>query len=143
MRFSLIFGLIMMVTHIHAQQGHRHHNHSSAKVRKAHPPAKTVRVVRRSPYRPANVIVYRPAWAPACTFHHRWVYFPYRNYYWDNWRNQYVYFNGTLWVSQPLPPPDVDLSTIEKEKRCELSEENDDLDSIYVDNAAHKVLVKE
>ena len=143
MRFSLILAVLMMVTHLNAQQGQRRHGHPAAKVRKAHPHAKTVRVVRRSAYRPAKVVVYRPAWGPNCTFNHRWVYFPYRNYYWDNWRNHYVYYNGIVWVSQTMPPPDVNIATMEQDKRYELPEENDDLDSIYVDNSAHKVLAKE
>ncbi len=42
-----------------------------------------------------------------------------------------------------MPPPDVNIATMEKDKRYELPEENDDLDSIYVDNGAHKVLAKE
>lgn len=139
MKALIILFLGLLASEGIAQQGN---NHAPARakqqVRRVHPNARPVRVVRRSVYRPAKVVVYRPVWGPACSFNRRWVYFPYRNYYWDNWRNHYVFYNGTVWVSQVAPPPQVNVATIEKERRYELPEENDDLDSVYVNNLSHQ-----
>ena len=139
MRTLLLLALGLMFNQLVAQQGQgRHHAGARHEVRKAHPNARPVRVVRRSVYRPTKVVVYRPVWGPTCTFNRRWVYFPYKNYYWDNWRSHYVYYNGIYWVSQTMPPPDVNIATIEKEKRYELPEENDDNDSVFVNNGMHQ-----
>src|SRR4051812_39150364 len=62
-------------------------------------------VVKRSPYRPAKVMVYHPYWRPHYGYNRRWVFFPRYNVYWDNWRNQYVFYNGGMWVAQTATPP--------------------------------------
>jgi hypothetical protein len=95
-------------------------------------------VVKRSPYRPRKVVVFHPRWAPAHAYHRRWVFFPGRNLYWDNWRNHYVFYNGTVWISQPAPPPGITENELEKEKRKELKEEEDDVDDVYKSNEEHK-----
>lgn len=99
-------------------------------------------VVKHSAYRPAKVVVYHPAWHPAYDYHRRWVYFPRYNLYWDNWRNHYVYLNENVWLSQPAPPPliiNVDLS---RERRQELSADEDDNDDIYQMNDTHRARYK-
>src|ERR1043166_770064 len=73
-------------------------------------------MVKRSPYRPAKVVVYYPVWRPKYAYHRRWVYFPKYNFYWDNWRNHYYFWNGVVWVSQPTPPPTIVNVNLENEK---------------------------
>ncbi|MCA0431291.1 MAG: hypothetical protein LCH32_12400 [Bacteroidetes bacterium] len=99
-------------------------------------------VVYKSPYRPRKVIVYHPVWHPAYAYNRRWVYFPKYNFYWDNWRNHYCYWNGTVWLSQPTPPPVIVNVDLSKEKQYELKESDDDNDSINVNNEAHKTEYK-
>src|SRR5687768_8985619 len=55
---------------------------------------KKVVVVKRSPYRPKKLVVYHPVWGPKFAIHRRWVFFPRYNFYWDNWRNSYMFWNG-------------------------------------------------
>jgi hypothetical protein len=101
-------------------------------------PHRRVVVVRPSPFKPARVIVYHPYWGPKLVIHRRWVFFPKYNIYWDNWRNHYVFLNGTRWISQATMPPaliNVNLST---EKHYELKENEDDVDDVYKRNDAHK-----
>src|SRR5688572_18174757 len=95
-----VLGILMMLgtTDAFAQKkghkggkAHRHHHHGPRKVA----------VVKRSPFRPAKVVVYRPVWGPKHYIHRRWVFFPKYNLYWDNWRNHYVFWNGSIWFSQP------------------------------------------
>jgi hypothetical protein len=113
--------------------GHPHRHHAG--------PHK-VAVVKRSPFRPAKVIVYRPVWGPKHYIHRRWVYFPKYNIYWDNWRNHYVFWNGSIWFSQPSPPPVIVNVNLEKEKHYELKEEDDDTDDVYQSNGNHKTEYK-
>lgn len=108
----------------HRGKGHRH-------------PHKRV-VVKRSNHRPAKVVVFRPHWRPAYAYHRRWVYFPRRNFYWDNWRNHYVFWSGGVWVSQAAAPPALVNVNLEKEKQRELAEENDDVDDVYRANTDHQ-----
>ncbi len=103
------------------ERGGRHRGHRHAKVV----------VVKRSPYRPAKVVVYHPYWRPAYTYHRRWVFFPKYNIYWDNWRNHYVFLNGTVWVSQPAPPPVIVNVNLADEPNQELGEDKDDVDDVY------------
>jgi hypothetical protein len=109
-------------------KGHRHHHHGPHKVA----------VVKRSPFRPAKVVVYRPFWGPKYKIHRRWVYFPKYNIYWDNWRNHYVFWNAGLWVSQPTAPPVIVNVNLENEKHYELKEDDDDTDDVYKGNDTHK-----
>lgn len=103
-----------------------------------HPHGRKVVVVKRSPYRPAKVIVYHPHWRPAYACHRRWVFFPRYNLYWDNWRNQYVFWNGAGWISQAARPAVIVNVNLENEKTAELKEDEDDEDDIYKSNADHK-----
>jgi hypothetical protein len=129
-RSLIITALICMGTKLSAQKGHHPHNH--------HPHAKKAVVVKRSAYRPAKVVVFHPAWRPKYAYYRRWVFFPKYNLYWDNWRNHYVFWNGTMWLSQPTSPPVIVNVNLENEKSRELKEEEDDVDDIYKDNEAHK-----
>lgn len=115
-------------------KGHGHHHH-----RHGH---KKVVVVKRSPYRPAKVVVYRPYWRPKYAYSRRWVYFPRYNFYWDNWRNHYVFYNGGVWVSQPTAPAIVLNVNLETEKTVELKEDEDDVDDVYQYNNKHKEEIK-
>ena len=113
--------------------GHKHghgpgHRHAG--------PAKVV--VKPSPFRPAKIVVYRPVWGPKYYIHRRWVYFPKYNIYWDNWRNHYVFWNGSIWFSQPSPPPVIVNINLENEKHYELKEADDDTDDVYKGNDTHK-----
>lgn len=116
--------------------GHGHgrgpvHRHAGPKV-----------IVKPSPFRPAKVVVYRPVWGPKYYIHRRWVYFPKYNIYWDNWRNHYVFWNGSIWFSQPSPPPVIVNINLENEKHYELKEADDDTDDVYKGNDTHKTEYK-
>jgi hypothetical protein len=99
-------------------------------------------VVKRSPYRPRTIVAYHPYWQPGFTYRRRWIYFPRYNFYWDNWRNHYLFWNGTIWISQPAPPPVVVNVNLEKEKKDELKESEDDIDDVYKLNDQHKTEYK-
>ena len=99
-------------------------------------------VVKKSIYRPGKIVVYHPFWGPKHAFNHRWVYFPRHNFYWDNWRNHYVFWNGTVWYSQPSPPPAVININIDNEKHYELNDKDDDVDDVYQGNDSHKTEYK-
>lgn len=127
----------------YAQRGHTHGKGNPRKavmVKQHHHPKKIV--VVRSKYRPHNAIVFHPYWAPAKVCHRRWVFFPKHNLYWDNWRNVYFFWNGTIWVSQPKPPAIIVNINLEKEKHYELKENEDDLDDVYQSNKTHKTEYK-
>jgi hypothetical protein len=94
-------------------------------------------VVRHSRFRPRRVVVFRPAWHPRLTCQRRWVYFPRYNFYWDNWRNHYLYFNGTVWISKADPPASTNGVALANEKYYELEEADDDNDDIAVANSQH------
>lgn len=110
-------------TKVHYKVGNRNHNRV---------------VVRRSIYRPKVVVVHRPIWAKHHVYNRRWVYFPKYNMYWDNWRNQYVYRNNTVWIVNSTPPPTVININMEEEKSYELKEDNDDIDDVYNNNLSHE-----
>lgn len=95
-------------------------------------------VVKKSIYRPAKVVVYHPYWGPKRHIYRRWVYFPKYNLYWDNWRNHYVFWNGSVWFSQATPPPVIVNINLDKEKHYELKEDEDDIDDVYKTNDTHK-----
>ncbi|MBA3682537.1 MAG: hypothetical protein H0W73_15435 [Bacteroidetes bacterium] len=118
-----------------AQKGKGHGHH------KGHRHGKVV-VVKRSSYRPAKVVVYHPHWRPKYAYNRRWVYFPRHNFYWDNWRNHYVYYNGGAWISQPTAPPIIVNVNLENEKNVELKEDDDDVDDVYQYNTKHKGEIK-
>jgi hypothetical protein len=131
----VMISLFLMGTASFAQKGKGHgHGHGHK-----HPHAhKKVVVVKRSPFRPAKVVVYRPVWGPKHTIHRRWVFFPKYNLYWDNWRNHYVFWNGAVWINQPTPPPVVVNINLENEKHVTLKEDEDDVDDVYKVNEDHK-----
>ncbi|MCE3228082.1 MAG: hypothetical protein K0S32_2633 [Bacteroidetes bacterium] len=135
--------LLLLVTFLFSlkgfsQRGHGHghgHNHG-------HRHGKKVVVVKRSPYRPRKVVVYHPVWHPKYACNRRWVFFPKYNLYWDNWRNHYMFWNGTIWISQPTPPPVIVNVNLESEKHYELKEKEDDEDDVYKGNDSHKTEYK-
>ena len=135
----ILLALFFSAPAIFAQRGnHKGHGHA-AKPGRGHGHGRPHRVVvKRSVYRPAKVVVYRPHWRPNYAYNRRWVYFPRYNMYWDNWRNHYVFYNRTVWVSQPAPPEGVSEKELEKEKQKELKEEEDDVDDVYKSNEEHK-----
>src|SRR4051812_15583965 len=115
---TLFFSFILVLSL--SVQGQRGHGNSN---RHGHHPGRHAyhsRVVVRSSYRPAAMVVYHPYWRPAYTCHRRWVYFPARNMYWDNWRNHYVFWNGTVWISQSAPPAGISEKQLEKDTAREL-----------------------
>ena len=122
--------LLLFTQQLGAQRGHPHKHKNNGRGR-------TV-VVKRSVHRPAKVKVFYPAWRPHHAYHRRWVYFPRRNFYWDNWRGHYVFWNGNVWISQPAPPPGVEKAELEKEKHNELPEADDDVDDVYKSNNDHQ-----
>lgn len=124
--FTLLF--CFFGSEIYAQRHPRRGGHRHGKVV----------VVKRSPYRPAKVIVYHPYWRPAYTYHRRWVFFPRYNFYWDNWRNHYVFWNGSVWISQPAAPPVIVNVNLENEKSVELPDNEEDEDDVYKSNETHK-----
>lgn len=123
---SLLFSL-----GVYAQKGRGHHPHHRRHGAK-------VVVVKRSPYRPAKIVVFHPGWRPAYSYYRRWLFFPKYNLYWDNWRNHWVFWNGTVWVSQPVTPPVIVNVNVADEKSYEMKEGDDDTDDIYKSNDAHK-----
>ena len=104
---------------------------------------KRVVVVKHSRFRPKRVVAFRPAWHPKWTCQRRWVYFPRHNFYWDNWRNHYVVYRGTGWVSQANTPTEVANVYLADEKFYELNEVDDDNDYIAMENTQHKEKFKE
>jgi hypothetical protein len=129
---TVLFILLLLSSEADAQRvvvkekhGRRHYRHQRV-------------VVKRSLYRPAKVVVYHPYWRPHYAYHRRWVYFPRYNLYWDNWRNHYVFWNGTVWISQATVPPVIVNVNLDKEKSVELREEEDDVDDVYNTNDTHK-----
>lgn len=134
------FSILISTTEMLAQKrGHGGGGHGG---RHPHHEKNKVVVVKRSPYRPNKVIVYHPYWHKNYAYNRRWVYFPKYNLYWDNWRNHYVFYNGTIWLSQPTAPPVIVNVNLENEKKAELTEDSDDVDDVYKDNSKHKEEVK-
>ncbi len=117
--------------------GHGHVGHGG-KAMGPHPHHGAKVVVKKSIYRPAKFVIYHPFWGPKRAYNRRWVYFPGHNFYWDNWRNHYVFWNGTIWVSNPSPPPTVVNINIDNEKHYELKDSEDDEDDVYKTNDTHK-----
>jgi hypothetical protein len=131
LRTSFLIALFFCFVTSQAQRGHGH-----GRGRGPGHPYKVV--VRHSPYRPHKVVVFHPYWRPNYAFHRRWVFFPHYNLYWDNWRNHYVFWNGTIWISQPTAPPAIVNVNLDKEPSRELKEDEDDVDDIYKSNEEHK-----
>ncbi len=131
----VITALLLGTGSLTAQKKGGHHHHGGK-----HPHAK--RVIKRSVFRPAKVVVYHPYWGPKRIIHRRWVFFPKYNLYWDNWRNHYVFWNGSIWFSQPSPPPAIVNINIDNEKHYELKEDDDDTDDVYKGNDNHKTEYK-
>lgn len=126
--------LMACASNLSAQKG-KHH----AKARVHHGPrGNKVVVVKRSPHRPRKVVVFRPVWGPQLAIHRRWVFFPRYNFYWDNRRNCYVFWNAGAWICKPTPPPVVVNVNLASEKHYELKENEDDVDDVYKSNDSHK-----
>jgi len=94
-------------------------------------------VVKRGNHHRVRVAVYHPRWAPRATFAHRWVFFPYHNFYWDNVRAVYVYKENTVWVTNAEAPASLSKVDLEKEKHVELTDADDSNDSVEVSNDDH------
>ncbi len=135
---SILLSAILLGSMAGFAQHGRGHGHGHG-----HPHGgRKVVVVKRSPYRPARLVVYHPVWHPAYACNRRWVYFPRYNFYWDNWRNHYVFWNGTIWLSQPTAPAMIVNVNLASEKRYELKDDDDDVDDIYASNGQHKTEYK-
>lgn len=93
-------------------------------------------VVKKGHYHRGRVAVYHPRWAPRVTFAHRWIFYPYHNFYWDNVRAVYVYKVNTVWVTDAEAPESISKMDLEKEKHVELADV-DDSDSVQVSNEEH------
>ena|ERR1700752_5014069 len=134
----LMFGSMNSFAQRGQRKGHPHKAVRAGVVAKPYRHKPATAVVIRSKYRPAKIIVYHPYWGPKYSFHRRWVYFPRYNFYWDNWRQCYFFWNGVIWVNQVTPPPVVVNVNLEKEKHHELKENEDDVDDVYQTNDSHK-----
>lgn len=110
--------------HSNGNVRHRRHRHNRV-------------VIHRSVYRPRVVVVHHPLWAPNRGYNRRWVYFPRYNFYWDNWRNVYVYRNETIWITNPSLPPALININIGAERNYELNDSEDDIDDVYNTNGKH------
>lgn len=95
-------------------------------------------IIKKSRYRPNKIFVYHPNWHPKKSFNRRWVYFTKHNLYWDNWRNNYVFWNGQIWISQPNVPNIILKVNLQNETSIELKEESDEDDDIYQNNQQHQ-----
>ena len=124
-----------------AQKGNRHHGNGKTVIHSNRHKHNKV-VIVKSRYRPAKIGYYHPYWRPKYSYNRRWIYFPRYNFYWDNWRQVYVYQNKTVWVVNTVPPPTIVNVNIESEKHYELKEQEDDLDDVYSTNETHKIEYK-
>lgn len=134
----ITISLILLITNIsYAQKGKGHGkaNHASKHHQGSNIHHKNK--IKRSVYRPKTFVVYHPGWAPKKKFNRRWVYFPRHNFYWDNWREVYVYRNANTWITNATPPSIIVNVTIENEKHYELKESDDDSDDVYSTNYIH------
>lgn len=120
-------------------QGGNHRNRGGVVIQNNRQPN---RVIVRSVYRPNKIIVYHPYWGMKRNFNRRWVYFPRYNFYWDNWRNCYVYRNGNVWITNTVPPSTIVNININNEKHYELKEQDDDVDDVYKTNDTHQTEYK-
>ncbi len=124
----------------HKQKGGKRTNNHGIKVH--HHKNRVIVVKQRSNYRPNKIVVYHPYWHPNYSYNRRWVYFPRYNFYWDNWRNHYVYYDGGIWVSQPTAPAIIINVNLDKEKNYELKESEEDDDDVFKTNDKHKTEYK-
>ena len=95
-------------------------------------------IIKKSRYRPNKIFVYHPNWYPKKSFNRRWVYFTKHNLYWDNWRNNYVFWNGQIWISQTNVPNIILNINLQNEKSIELKKDDDEDDDIYLNNQQHQ-----
>ena len=116
----------------HGKGGGHHHGHKHG----------VVAVKKRSVFRPRKIVVYHPHWHIKRAYNRRWIFFPKYNFYWDNWRNHYRYWNGTIWVSQASAPATIVNVNLANEKHYELKEDDDDNDEISSSNEGHKAEFK-
>jgi len=127
-KFLSLIVFLLFTSAYKAQKGKGHHGGQHHK---------TV-VVKKSRYRPNKIVVYRPHWHPKFVCNRRWVFFPKYNLYWDNWRNHYVFYNGSAWISQANAPSMIVNVNLEKEKKTELKADEDEDDEIYKSNSTHQ-----
>lgn len=106
-----------------------------------HPNGKVV-VVKSKNHHFRRARVYHPHWAPRVSYRHRWVYFPRYNFYWDNFRNVYVFRTGTIWVTSTNAPQEVEKVDLSSVKKVELNENNDSKNAIQNNNDEHKSVYK-
>ncbi len=136
----VLISVLLLNTNSFSQRRHGGKNGKVVVVKKRHGyrHRNKVVIVKRSPYRPNKIVVYKPYWRPNYAYNRRWVYFPRYNFYWDNWRSHYVYYDGGMWVSQPTAPAIIINVNLDKEKNYELKEEEEDEDDVYKSNDTHK-----
>lgn len=140
---SILTAVLLLVSLISFSQergrrgGVKPHIHKKVIVKPGHHKPNRA-VVVHSPYRPAKVVVFHPYWGPKHAFNRRWVYFPRYNFYWDNWREVYFFWDGVTWVMYKKAPAVIVNVNLEKEKHFELKENEDDIDDVYRTNDSHK-----
>ena len=138
---ALVIIMLLLNVNAFSQKGHGGghgggHGYKGFKVNNGG--GNNVVIIKKSKFRPNKIVVYHPYWRPKYSYNRRWVYFPKHNFYWDNWRNHYVFYNGTVWLSQPTAPPIIVNVNLEKEKHYELKEIEEDDDDVYKTNENHK-----
>jgi hypothetical protein len=98
--------------------------------------------VRKWHHRGHKVVIFHPVWGPRLAYHHRWVYFPRYNFYWDNVRRVYVYRSNNVWIVNETVPACAIKVDLNAEQKVELPDQADDNDSIQDQNSEHVSLYK-
>lgn len=142
LKFIFVLAISIVFSTIGFGQGRHGGGHKGGGHHGGHNHKGVVVVKKRSVFRPNKIVVFHPGWHVKHSFYRRWVYFPKHNFYWDNWRNHYRFWNGTIWVSQPAAPATVVNINLATEKHYELKETDDDDDDISTANESHKTEYK-
>jgi len=101
---------------------------------------KNKRYYRKSSYRPKYFHNYRPIWAHHQNYNRRWIYFPQQNFYYDNWRQVYFFKSNNIWRMNVSLPASFIRVNLEDQRHYELTDEDDEMDRIYIDNNKHFTL---
>ena len=126
LQISAFVLISLSVTDSFAQRHHRGHGPRRGPVVVVQPPAFC------PPPRPA----FRRAWRPA-PMRHRWIFYPAQNCYWDSFRNQYAFWNGRMWVMQPMAPPCMTNGAMGNQPHYELND-CDQHDNAFAYNDVHR-----
>lgn len=121
---------------------HRDRNENVVRERHHYDRDREVVAVRRWHHRGRRVVVFHPVWGPKLVYHHRWVYFPRYNFYWDNVRGMYVYLNHNAWVVSASVPSFAVRINLNEARKVELPDQSDDIDNIQDHNSQHVSLYK-